>query len=194
VTEQNEQGRSRREHPWLIAIIAPAIAAILAAGAIGIWKGIISSGPPSPSPTPSSPGPSSGGSSSLSASRTVTASSSPLIYYQGPVTISGNGLDFDINPPSHGPATANFVYNTSALQGAGSNTVGFAVWKQGGTPMASDCNTFVTTNSTSVVINVAAGMKICFKTDQGRVGLLSVQPDTTPNELHAIATVWTPAA
>ena len=192
MNDQNKQRGRLRDNQWLIVIIGGAIATILAAGAIGVWKGVISSGPPSPSPTASSPRPSLGGSFSPSANSTATASTPLSIYYQGPATISGNGLDFDINPPSHGAATANFVYNTSALDGAGSNTVGFAVWKQGGTPTASECSTFVTTNLTSAVINVAAGMKICFRTDQGRVGLLSVQPDTTPNELHGIVTVWTP--
>jgi hypothetical protein len=186
-------------HPLWSAVIAGLIVAVI----VGLVHSFGSGGIPSPgssgstspstvlstgSPTASSPGPSSRDSSSPSASSTATTS----IYYQGPVTISGNGLDFDISPPRHGPATANFVYNTSALEGAGSNTVGFAIWKQSGTPTASECSTFVTTNPASVVINVAAGMKICFKTDQGRVGLLSVQPDTTPNELHGIATIWTP--
>jgi hypothetical protein len=136
----------------------------------------------SSSPAPATP--------SRSGTATSRDGARPPIYYQGPVTVSGNGLDFDINPPNHGPATANFVYNTSALQGAGSNTVGFAVWKQGGTPTAAKCNTFVTTNLTSDVTNVTAGMKICFKTAEGRVGLLRVQQDTSANELRAIATVW----
>jgi len=37
--------RSLRENPWIVAIIGGALAAILAAAAIGIWKGIVSSNP-----------------------------------------------------------------------------------------------------------------------------------------------------
>jgi hypothetical protein len=33
-------------------------------------------------------------------------------------------------------------------------------------------------------------MKICFETEQGRVGLLNVQPGTTEDTLNGIATVW----
>ena len=177
----------RNRHPyrfyWLTGGLATIVAAIIGISVTHSSTGSVNS------PGPSEPAPVSPGSPPASTSYTPRPSTAST-YYQGPVTISGNGLDFDINPPSHGPATANFVYNTFALQGAGSNTVGFAVWKQGGTPTASKCATFVTTNQTSVVPNVTAGMKICFKTDQGRVGLLSVQPDTSANELHAITTVW----
>lgn len=47
--EVNESRHSFRGSPWMVAIIGGTIAAILAAAAIGVWKGIVSS-----SPTPSS--------------------------------------------------------------------------------------------------------------------------------------------
>jgi len=78
----------------------------------------------------------------------------------------------------------------TALETGGSNTAGLAVWRQGGTPTAAECTTFATANMISDVPNVNAGMKICFRADQGRSGLLSVQPGTSANELIAIATVW----
>jgi hypothetical protein len=33
-------------------------------------------------------------------------------------------------------------------------------------------------------------MKICFKTDQGRIGFLQVMPGTSENQFKATATVW----
>jgi hypothetical protein len=67
------------------------------------------------------------------------------------------------------------------------------VWPpQGGTPTASECKTLTTTHLTIEVDNVISGMQICFRTDQGRIGLLRVQPGTTAYELNAIATVWGP--
>jgi hypothetical protein len=112
------------------------------------------------------------------------------IYYRGPVLISGSpGLDFDINPPHAGPDAVSISYNTFALKG-GSSTVGLAVWKNGGTPMATDCKTLVSTQQVSFVHQPAEGMKICFTTDRGRIGLLQVMRGTGENEFEATATVW----
>ena len=120
----------------------------------------------------------------------TTTSSGTSTYYQGTVTIAANGRDFDTSPPGPGPGAGAFYYNSSALETGGSNTAGLAVWRQGGTPTAAECTTFATANMIGDVPNVNAGMKICFRTDQGRSGLLSVQPGTSANELIAIATVW----
>jgi hypothetical protein len=117
-------------------------------------------------------------------------STRPPIYYQGPVLISGfPGLDFDINPPGPGPDAVSIAYNTFSLAG-GSSTVGLAVWKNGGTPTATDCKTWVSTQQVPNVYQPVAGMKICFKTDQGRIGLLQVMPGTSENQFKATATVW----
>jgi hypothetical protein len=106
------------------------------------------------------------------------------IYYQGPVLISGfPGLDFDINPPGPGPDAVSISYNTFALKG-GSSTVGLAVWKSGGTPMATDCKTLVSTQQVAFVYQPVEGMKICFKTDQSRIGLLQVMPGTSEDEFN----------
>ena len=120
----------------------------------------------------------------------TSPNTTPTTYYQGTVTISGNGRDFDTNPPSPGPGSGAFYYNSSALETGGSNTAGLAVWRQDGTPTAAECKTFATANLIGDVSSITAGMKICFKTDQGRFGLLSLQPGTSANELAAIATVW----
>jgi hypothetical protein len=131
------------------------------------------------------------GSPTATALGTPTSSATTLtIYYQGPVTIAGNGRDFDTNPPSPGPGAGAFYYNSSALETGGSSTAGLAVWRQGGSPTAAECRTFANANLIIDVPNINAGMKLCFKTDQGRFGLLSVQPGTSANELTAIATVW----
>jgi hypothetical protein len=108
------------------------------------------------------------------------------------VGIGQNGLDFDSNPPGPGSIYAAFLYGYNYPYGLTtiSSTGGFAVWTQGGTPTASECKTWATTHLTSQVSNVVAGMQICFETDQGRFGLLSVKPGTTAYELNAVATVW----
>jgi hypothetical protein len=131
------------------------------------------------------------GSPTATASGTATSSATrPTIYYQGTITIADNGRDFDTNPPSPGPGAGAFYYNSSALETGGSNTAGLAAWRQGGTPTAADCKTFTTANLIGDIPNIDAGMKICFKTDQGRFGLLNVQPGTSANELTATVTVW----
>jgi hypothetical protein len=132
-------------------------------------------------------------------SPTVPATSTPSprhtptpVYYHGLVGIGQNGRDFDSNPPGQGSIYAAFLYGYNYQYGLTtiSSTGGFAVWKQGGTPTASECKTWATTHLTPQVSNVAAGMQICFETDQGRFGLLSVKPGTTAYELNAVATVW----
>jgi hypothetical protein len=160
------------------------VAAIIGA-LVTHWFGLTT---PSVQATPTQ---SSTSSSSTIISPTATASPgiTPLIYYQGTVTIAGNGRDFDTNPPGPGPGAGAFYYNTSALETGGSNTAGLAVWRQRSRPTAADCKAFATANGISD-ISVVAGMKICFETGQGRFGLLSVQPATSANELIASATVW----
>ncbi len=144
---------------------------------------------PSPGPSPSS---STITSPTATALGTATSSEStpPPIYYQGSVGITSNGLNFDSKPLSAGPGAGSFYYNTSALETGGSTTDGLAVWTQGGTPTAAECKTFASTHLTPDIPNIVVGMKICFKTDQGRFGFLRVQPGTSANELNAIATVW----
>jgi hypothetical protein len=127
---------------------------------------------------------------------TPSTSSTPsaAVYYHGLVGIGQNGRDFDSNPPGPGSPEAVFFYGYTNRYDLNtiSSTGGFAVWMQGGTPTASDCKTWATTHLTSDVSNVVAGMQICFKTDQGRYGLLRVKPGTTGYELNALATVWGP--
>jgi hypothetical protein len=173
-------------------VVAGTLAGILAATvAVLTFVGFIPFGPshsPGPTPSPSLPGRSSA--STPSTSPTATKSTPPAIYYQGPVLISGfPGLDFDIKPPAAGPDAVSISYNTFALKG-GSSTVGLAVWRNGGTPMATDCKTLVSTQQVPFVYQPVEGMKICFKTDQGRIGLLVVQRGTSEDQFNAIATVW----
>jgi hypothetical protein len=119
----------------------------------------------------------------------TTGTAGASVYYQSGVTINSNTLDFDSKPPGPGPITAAFYYATYQLLTT-SSTGGFAVWTQDGTPTASECKSWVPTHLTSEVNNVVAGMNICFRTDQGRYGLLSVKAGTSENDLNGYATVW----
>jgi hypothetical protein len=113
------------------------------------------------------------------------------VYYQGLVTLGSlNGRNFDTSPPSPSSSPGAFYYGGNQLTTGGSTTAGFARWTQGGTPTAAECQAFATANLTGDLANVDAGMKICFETEQGRVGLLNVQPGTTEDTLNGIATVW----
>jgi hypothetical protein len=154
------------------------------AAAIRSWP-FSSSPPPISTPTSGSknPGP--------TPTPTPSATSTRLpIYYHGPVTLGSNGRNFDTSPPSPSSSLGAFYYGGYQLTTGGSTTAGSARWTQGGTPTAAECRSFATANLTGDLVNVDAGMKICFETDQGRVGLLIVQPGTTEDTLNGIATVW----
>jgi hypothetical protein len=125
----------------------------------------------------------------VTASPGATGTASAPVYYQGGVTINSNTLDFDSKPPGPGPITAAFYYATYSIQTA-SNTGGFAVWKQDGTPTASQCKSWVPTHLTTDLSNIVPGMNICFRTDQGRYGLLSVRAGTSENDLNGYVIVW----
>jgi hypothetical protein len=175
--------RSEQIIAALIGLVGVVLAAILPIALSNSGPHPPGSSSPTTSPTITSP-------SATGLRATTSSGTTPTIYYQGTVTISGNGRDFDTNPPSPGPGSGAFYYNSSALETGGSNTAGLAVWRQDGTPTAAECKSFTTANLISDVPSITAGMKICFKTDQGRFGLLSLQPGTSANELAAIATVW----
>jgi hypothetical protein len=171
--------------PPFLKWVGGLISAIIVALVVNFVVHAVGSGSPTPSPPRSAPVTSAGG----RASQTPTASQPTAPYFHGSVVISGNGFNFDSKLPGSSPGS--FFYNTFALETGGSNTAGFAVWTPGGdTPTAKECKALVTTQLINDLPNVGAGMKICFKTDQGHFGLLSVQPGTSENELNAIATVW----
>lgn len=172
-------------------IIAFGTIALVVLGYLGVaatihWWPFSSSPPPISTPTPGSrnPGP--------TPTPTPSATSTRLpIYYHGPVTLGSlNGRNFDTSPPSPSSSPGAFYYGGNQLTTGGSTTAGFARWTQGGTPTAAECQPFATANLTGDLANVDAGMKICFETEQGRVGLLNVQPGTTEDTLNGIATVW----
>ena len=56
--------------------------------------------------------------------------------------------------------------------------------------MATDCKTLVSTQQVPFVYQPVEGMKICFKTDQSRIGLLQVMPGTSEDQFKATVTVW----
>jgi len=167
------------------------LAAVILGALLTHWFGLAT---PSIQSTPTQ---SSTSSSSALTSPTATATapaSVPVtvksgIYYQGPVTLGVNSRDFNTSPPSPSSSPDAFSYSGFQLI-TGSSTAGFAAWKQSSTPTAAECETFATANMIGDLANVTAGMKICFETDQGRVGLLIVQPGTSEDTLNGIATVW----
>jgi hypothetical protein len=180
-----ENPRDNRRFQMRLALVgvAGAIVASVIGAVIGLkpWS---HSSPSSPSPTITSP------TATTPGTTTSSVSTRSPVYFQGSVLISGfPGLDFDINPPGAGPGAVSISYNTFSLAG-GSSTVGLAVWTSGGTPTAADCKTWVSTQQVPNVYQPVAGMKICFKTDQGRIGLLQVMPGTSENQFKATATVW----
>jgi hypothetical protein len=180
--------------PWAVAIIGGTVAIIIGGvvlAALTPGQTTNSSGLPS-SPSSSKPR----ASTTPAPTTSATSHTATPAYYQRPIPVGissgGNGLDFDIKPPGPGPGPASFFYDTFALKKGGSSTVGFgfAVWMKSGTPTASDCKTWVSTHLVDHVYAPATGTKICFRTDQGRVGLLIVKPGTSENQFNAIARVW----
>ena len=186
-SDRDRSGISQLGPPWITAI-AVLITALVGAG---FFTGRATAPAGSVKPAPNI-------TITVTASpATPSTSSTPsaVVYYHGSVGIGQNGLDFDSKPPGPGPGSAVFLYGdqNQYILTTGSATGGFAVWPpQGGTPTASECKTLTTTHLTTEVDNVVNGMQICFRTDQGRIGLLRVKPGTTAYELNAIATVWDP--
>jgi hypothetical protein len=189
----------REPTPWWRnpVIVVPAIAVILAAIIGGIITAVLQTGGGSGGASSSARTPTVSSPTASAAPAPTTGTTTPAttpVYYQRPipVVISGNGPDFDTKPLGPGPGPASFYYNTFSLATGGSSTpgFGFAVWTKGGTPTASDCKTWVSTHLVDHVYAATAGMKICFGTDQGRIGLLVVQPGTSEDQFKAIASVW----
>jgi hypothetical protein len=172
--------------------IVGAVAAAIVVGTFGVVAALIGHSSGSSQARPSGSGPPVVTSSSPATSATKPMTTPDYYLQPTPVVISGNGPDFDTKPLGPGPGPASFSYNTFSLATGGSGTpgFGFAVWTKGGTPTASDCKTWVSTHLVDGVYAPTAGMKICFGTDQGRIGLLVVQPGTSEDQFKAIASVW----
>lgn len=170
--------------------IVGAIAGAIVLGAFGVVAALIGHSSGSSQARPSGSGSPAVTSSSLATPATQHKTTPGYYLQPTPVVINGNGPDFDTKPL--GPGPASFSYNTFSLATGGSSTPGFgiAIWTKGGTPTASDCKTWVSTHLADHVYAPTAGMKICFGTDQGRIGLLVVQPGTSENQFKAIASVW----
>jgi hypothetical protein len=183
--QRKEPARGKFSHNPLVVTVIPALITGLL-GAFGAYLAARAGhlpGIPAPAVTVTVTQPATG-------TGTPSVSTPSPVYFQDPILISGSpGLDFDINPPAAGPDAVSISYNTFSLA-AGSSTGGLAVWTNDGTPKAADCKIWVSTQQVSSVYQPAAGMKICFKTNQGRIGLLQVMPGTSENQFKATATVW----
>ena len=165
--------------PGLIQALTPLILGLAAGGAAGAALGQHSSSMPAPQPT---------------VTVTMTASAPPpasqsaglSLYWQGPVGITSNGLNFDTKPPSSTPSST--IYYAGGLY-ASSTNIEFAVWPNSSTPTAAQCQNWVTTHPSPSLLNVNPGMQICIKTDQGRYGLLRVE-SVDGSQVSATATIW----
>ena len=165
--------------PGLIQALTPLILGLVAGGAAGAALGQHSSSMSAPQPT---------------VTVTMTASAPPpasqsaglSLYWQGPVGITSNGLNFDTKPPSSTPSST--IYYAGGLY-ASSTNIEFAVWPNSSTPTAAQCQNWVTTHPSPSLLNVNPGMQICIKTDQGRYGLLGIE-SVDGSQVSATATIW----
>lgn len=171
--------------PPLIQALTPLII-FLVGGAGGV--AISHATTPAPQPTPTvtvtvtAPPPTSTVTSTPAPTSTVLS-----VYWQGPVGITTNGLNFDSRPPSSTPS-GDIVY-AGELVSTGTN-IEFAVWPNSGTPNATQCQTFVTTQPSASLASINPGMQVCIKTDQGRFGLLSFGQIDSNGVASAQATIW----
>jgi hypothetical protein len=187
-TEGNRSDGSRfwrywRTLPGLIQALTPLILGLVAGGAAGTALGQHSSATSAPQPTvtvtmtASAP-------PSVSTSASQSAGLSP--YWQGPVGITSDGLNFDTKPPSS--TQSGTIYYTGGLN-ASSTNIEFAIWPNSSTPTAAQCQDWVTTHPSPSLLDVNRGMQICIKTDQGRFGLLRIE-SVDGSQVSATATIW----
>jgi hypothetical protein len=192
---------------WILAVLEhasgthpganPLILGLVAGGVAGTAIGQHSSAPaPQPTVTVTAPRPTvtvtvtasaspGGGGPSASTPASPGTNSSP--YWQGQVGFNGNGLNFDTRPPSNTPSGT--IINFGGLYSDDPN-IQLALWHSSSAPTASQCQTWVTTHPGSSISNVAPGMQICIKTDQGRFGLLHIQSVDNDGGVSATATIW----
>lgn len=172
--QENKSRRPIRENPWMIAIIGGAIATILAAAAIGVWKGITSQGPIPPSPTPS---PDNGPTPPPQA-----------IRWQGTVTINQQGVELDAIPPSYsGSPTLFFLLGAGKTVEAGGGAF-MANWTGFSAPTHSECQNQLQTSNVGVV-DVFEGQGICVETQEKHIAYVRVT-SVSSNSVGAQVTVW----
>jgi hypothetical protein len=177
--------------PGLIQALTPLILGLVAGGAAGTAIGQHSSAPaPRPTVTVTVTASAPPGGGGPSASTPASPGTNLSLYSQGPVGLTGNGLNFDTKPPSTTPSGA-IIYYAGGLYANGGTNIELALWSSSSAPTAPQCQVWVTTHPSSSISNVVAGMQICIKTDQGRFGLLHIQSvDSTNGVASATATIW----
>lgn len=176
--------------PGLIQALTPLILGLLVGGATGTAIGQHSSAPaPQPTVTVTVTASAPPGGGGPSASTPASQGTNLSLYWQGPVGLTTNGLNFDTKPPSTTPS-GTIIY-TGGLYSSGGTEIEFALWPSSSAPTASQCQAWVTTHPSPSLSNVSPGMQICIKTDQGRFGLLHIQSvDSTNGVASATATIW----
>jgi hypothetical protein len=178
--------------PGLIQALTPLVLGLAAGGAAGVTLGQHpSTSAPQPRATVTvTARPASQPTATVTVTAGPSASASPgaglSLYWQGPVGITSDGLNFDTNPPSSTPSGT--IWYNGALNSNGSS-IEFAVWPESSTPTAAQCQNWVTTHPNSSLWNINPGMQICIKTDQGRFGLLDIDA-VDGSQVSAMATIW----
>ena len=175
--------------PPLIQALTPLII-LLVGGAGGVAIGHATTPTPQPTATvtvtATAPPPTSAPNSTPAPTGTALS-----VYWQGPVGITQNGLNFDTRPPSSTPNGEIVYTGGGGLNTQGNANIEFAVWPNSSTPKATQCQTYVTTHPSGSLLSINPGMQICIKTDQGRFGLLSIgQIDSNNVVASAQATIW----
>jgi hypothetical protein len=178
--------------PGLIQALTPLVLGLAAGGAAGVTLGQHPSTPP-PQPratvtVTARPAPQPAATVTVTAGPPASAAPGAglSLYWQGPVGITSDGLNFDTNPPSSTPTGA--IYYSGWLYSSSTN-IEFATWPDSSTPTAAQCRNWVTTHPDSSLSNINPGMQICMKTDQGRFGLLRIDA-VDSDQVSAAATIW----
>jgi hypothetical protein len=187
-TEQNRSHGSRFWRYWqtlpgLIQALTPLILGLVAGGAAGAALGQHSSATPAPQPTVTV---TTTAGAPPSASTAPSQSAGLSLYWQGPVGITSDGLNFDTKPPSSTPSGT--IYYAGSLDASSAN-IEFATWPNSSMPTAAQCKNWVTTHPNASLANVNPGMQICIRTDQGRFALLHIE-SVDSGQVSATATIW----
>ncbi len=197
-------GRSTSRRLWQrpVPIILVSLALVVAAFAMGFLlrnptdtkqaSSRAASNPPAPVlpiPTPTGPSP--------APSTTPSSPGPPAVetqFWSGPVGLaSGSSLNFDTLPPSPDQQNTGIEYNSLGLGTNGNpdpSTPAVALWTQSRMPSQVECRDWISTHPTRIIAGPTGGERICIRTEQGRYGVLKVEPSSDTNTLSATATIW----
>lgn len=191
---RNQGSKSRGwSNPAIIAAVIGGVF-VVAAAFVPLFFGGGSHGSTMPPVTSRSAAPRSSESSGSSEGTPInsTPATSFSVYWKGSVTLTSSniGLNFDTKPPTPENSPAVIWYGSFELSPAGTppNSAQLALWNQSRSPTPAQCEEWVPTH-VSQNVTIATGAQICFKTLQGRYGLLQIT-SVSYLQMGAFATVW----